>query len=122
MPSTWLAVKRLVHGLDLDYREDVLGTAIGEIQSQLRAGNHRLALELAACVMNRRRAPDRRALALEVLACARAPENDLLVAHLVLLLGKHRDPTIACAASAAIGDLPSNYRAMAEPRRTEPHA
>ena len=93
----------------LDVDSDLDASLVAEVQRRIRAGDVVLAHALASIAFNPQDA-DRSALALEILAGARATRFDALVALIILKALMFGGETLKLAAIAAVGDLPRRLR------------
>jgi len=88
---------------------------VGDLQRRLRLSDHSLAERLSS-IADPDQTPhayesEARALALEVLAAARAPQYDTLVTRTIARLLRETDETLLFSALAAVSNLPTPHRA-----------
>jgi len=97
----------------LEFDPETRDESMALMQQQLRSGDAFLAIELAFIASPRRQggpfSVQQRAIAIEALAAARAPQFDGLVARLVLEALVSSEPSLQLAGIAAIGNLPGEY-------------
>jgi hypothetical protein len=99
----------------LSQEEEDPDRLMGEIQRELRAGNRRIAADLARLFRDTSRDSWTRGLALETLSATRIPALDWLTYKLIIVAMGSEDAAVRFAGIASAGDLPWDLRERLAP-------